>query len=71
MEWKPIETAPRQEDLEILLYYRNWLGKEHMVISGHWSGGNPEDDHNATWEHSMGYGDADMWRELPNAPSQP
>lgn len=66
--WKPIATAPN--DREIMLFYKDWLGEKNMVISGHWAGGDPEFDYNASWEHSLGSGDADMWAELPAPPSQ-
>lgn len=63
MEWQPIETAPK-DGVEVMLYYEDWLGQKDMVISGHWD----EKGQDSTWEHSLGYGDADMWMPLPAPP---
>lgn len=66
--WQPIATAPK-DGTEIMLHYFDFLG-EPMTVSGHWrtvAGREWED----TWEHSLGYGDADLWMPLPAPPTAP
>lgn len=66
--WKPIdENTPRHIDTEIMLYYKDWCGEKDMVVSGHWYEQEGR-EFEATWAHSYGYGDADMWQPLPPPP---
>lgn len=67
-EWFPIdENTPRDPNTEIMLYYKDWCGTKNMVVSGHWFAQEGR-EFEATWEHSIGYGDADMWQPLPVPP---
>lgn len=67
-DWKIIDAnTPRDPDAEILLFYKNWCGAKNFVVSGHWLEQEGR-EYEATWEHSCGYGDADMWAELPEGP---
>lgn len=68
MNWQKIdENTPRGPDSEIMLYYKNYLGVLDFVVSGHWYEQEGR-EWEATWEHSCGYGDADMWAPLPPPP---
>jgi len=65
MEWQPIETAPK-DGTEVLLWFADFCGAP-LVVSGHWvceEGRELE----ASFEHSCGSGDADMWQPLPAPP---
>lgn len=66
MDWRPIDSAPR-DGSEIMIFYREWLGEKNMVVSGHWHCQEGR-EFEATWEHSRGYGDADLWMPLPSPP---
>lgn len=69
MKWLPIdENTPRGPDAEIMLYYKEWCGFLDFVVSGHWHCQEGR-EFEATWEHSCGYGDADMWKPLPPPPA--
>lgn len=66
-EWQPIDTAPK-DGTEILIWYKDWLGEKGLIVSAHWHAPEGREfDH--TWEHSLGFGDADMWMPLPGPPS--
>ena len=64
-DWQPIDSAPR-DGTEVLLWYEDYLGTKDFVVSGHWLIDVPS--YEETWEHSCGFGDADMWMPLPEAP---
>ncbi len=68
-EWRRIDDET-PKNREIMLWYKNWLGVPDMVVSGHWREVEGR-EFEATWEHSLGYGDADMWSELPAPPHNP
>lgn len=65
--WHPIDTAPRDPNIEIMLFYHEWCGTVNFIVSGHWHSQEGR-EYEATWEHSCGYGDADMWQPLPQPP---
>lgn len=65
-EWQPIETAPK-DGTEILLHYRQWCGTTGLVVSGHWESQEGR-EFEATWAHSLGWGDADRWQPVPAPP---
>jgi hypothetical protein len=66
-EWRPIETAPK-DGTEILVWYADYLGQRDFVVSAHWCCEEGR-EFEATWEHSLGFGDADMWQPLPGPPA--
>lgn len=69
LAWRPIdENTPRDPDIEIMLYYREWCGATDFIVSGHWHSQEGR-EYEATWEHSCGFGDADMWAPMRPAPA--
>lgn len=62
--WRSMETAPK-DGTEVALFYRDWCGGGPLVSSGVWLC-QPGREWEATWEHELGYGDADMWAPMPN-----
>lgn len=70
LDWNSDMDAAPKDGTEIMLFYREYLGEKNFVVSGHWHIDEPFEEER-TWEHSCGYGDADMWAELPDPPSPP
>ncbi len=70
LDWRPIDNdTPRSPDVEIMLYYREWCGIFDFIVSGHWHCVKGR-EYEATWEHSCGYGDADMWAPIRKPPKK-
>lgn len=67
VDWNSDMSAAPRDGTEIMLFYRAYLGEQNFVVSGHWHVDEPFEEER-TWEHSCGYGDADMWAELPSPP---
>lgn len=67
MSWNDNMDAAPKDGTEILLFYRDWCGALNLVISGHWDCQEGR-EFEATWQHSLGWGDADMWAPMPDGP---
>lgn len=67
VDWNADMDAAPKDGTEIMLFYREYLGEKNFVVSGHWHIDEPFEEER-TWEHSCGYGNADMWAELPAPP---